>query len=556
MSYLVLARKWRPQKFKDVVGQAHVVTTLENAITMNRVAHAYLFSGSRGIGKTSIARIFAKALNCIQGPTSTPCNQCSHCEEIASGTSLDVLEIDGASNRGIDQVRELRENVKFAPSSSRFKIYIIDEVHMLTTEAFNALLKTLEEPPSHIKFFFATTESHRVPSTILSRCQRFDLRKIATGDIFEHLKKIVISEKVEADEKTLFRVAKEADGSLRDAESLLDQLISFSGGKLRYEEAIQIFGWIPREEVIDFVDEVKDGDWESLFSLIKKMDGEGKDLAFFIGELSAHFRDLLVIQLASKGKDLIELFPEEFEKAKIQSQIFLKDQLLQMLDETLEVENRLKQSVSKRSMLEALSVQLYLIGHSQTLDQLIIKIEALRHSKRVSGVTRESAVSSEVKKNILPDPQLEETSEEEELFESLEKEPEKSEDEVEKLNFNQWQKVLENFAQKQPLIHAYLKETSLRKKGNTLQVVFPQDKKFSLEALQKEQRVVIQDEVKKIGGPQVSIEFVLSTSKELEGKSISQKEEVKSVLAASIQDDPVLQKALQMFEGKITEIKR
>ena len=277
MGYLVLARKWRPQQFDQVVGQNHVTRTLQNAIDLGRVAHAYLFCGPRGVGKTTTARIFAKALNCQKGMKKEPCDACSNCKEISAGTSLDVLEIDGASNRGIDQVRELRDNVKFAPASSRFKIYIIDEVHMLTTEAFNALLKTLEEPPEHVKFFFATTEPHKVPSTILSRCQRFDLRKISAKEIYDALKNIVRHEKIKTEEKTLFAVAKAADGSLRDAESLLDQLISFSQGDLRYEDALNILGWISMDAVIHFLELVKKGDWKGLFSLIRDLDHEGKD---------------------------------------------------------------------------------------------------------------------------------------------------------------------------------------------------------------------------------------------------------------------------------------
>ena len=217
MSYIVFARKWRPQNFDEIIGQEHIATTLKNAIELNRVAHAYLFSGPRGTGKTSTARILAKALNCASGPTPTPCNNCTPCKEITSGISLDCIEIDGASNRGIDEVRALRENVKFAPSGGKFKIYIIDEVHMLTSEAFNALLKTLEEPPAHIKFIFATTRPYKLLPTILSRCQRFDFKRIPLELITSKLKKITAEEKINATEEALFYIAKAAGGSMRDA---------------------------------------------------------------------------------------------------------------------------------------------------------------------------------------------------------------------------------------------------------------------------------------------------------------------------------------------------
>src|SRR6266446_9718708 len=215
--YQVLARKWRPQQFDDVVGQEHVTTTLKNAIGQNRLAHAYLFVGPRGIGKTSTARIFAKALNCVKGPTATPCDKCDNCLEITGGRSLDVLEIDGASNNGVEQVRELRDTVRYAPARGRFKIYIIDEVHMLTTQAFNALLKTLEEPPSHVKFIFATTEAQKIPLTILSRCQRFDFAGIGTPRIVQRLREIVASEKMQADDEALELIARRAAGSMRDS---------------------------------------------------------------------------------------------------------------------------------------------------------------------------------------------------------------------------------------------------------------------------------------------------------------------------------------------------
>ena len=229
MSYLVLARKKRPQVFEDVIGQRPITQTLQNAIAQKRVAHAFLFTGPRGVGKTSTARILAKALNCEKGPQMNPCNQCPACKEISEGNSIDVIEIDGASNRGIDEVRELRENVRYTPAKSRYKIFIIDEVHMLTLPAFNALLKTLEEPPPHIVFIFATTEPHKIPATILSRCQRYDFKRIPSGEIVQHLRRIVDEEKIEVSQRALSTLARESEGSMRDAQSLLDRLISYGG---------------------------------------------------------------------------------------------------------------------------------------------------------------------------------------------------------------------------------------------------------------------------------------------------------------------------------------
>ncbi len=233
MEYLVLARKFRPQYFEEVVGQEHVVKTLKNAISQGRVAHAFLFAGPRGIGKTSVARILAKSLNCEKGPTPTPCGECANCKEITDGRSLDVREIDGASNRGIDEIRELRENVKFAPAASKYKVYIIDEVHMLTREAFNALLKTLEEPPAHVIFIFATTESHKVPATIMSRCQCYDFRRISLKEIIANLGKIAAAEGIQVSKSALGWIAEAGDGSMRDAQSVFDQVISYAGKEIK-----------------------------------------------------------------------------------------------------------------------------------------------------------------------------------------------------------------------------------------------------------------------------------------------------------------------------------
>ena len=300
MSYQVFARKYRPQVFEEVLGQDSVVRTLRNAIKSDRLAHAYLFVGPRGVGKTSTARIFAKALNCVKGPTATPCGECDACREIAAGNSLDVLEIDGASNNSVEQVRELRENVRFLPAHGKFRIYLIDEVHMLSTAAFNALLKTLEEPPAHVKFLFATTEAHKLPATIISRCQRFDLQPIRDDVAASHLLAIAKKEKVSLDPAAADVIARAAEGGMRDAESMLDQVVSFCGEKITEEEVLSIFGFASASQVTELAGHVLSGDAASALDLVAAQAEAGKDLGRLLADLVALWRDLLVSEVTGK----------------------------------------------------------------------------------------------------------------------------------------------------------------------------------------------------------------------------------------------------------------
>ncbi|MBN1688097.1 MAG: DNA polymerase III subunit gamma/tau [Candidatus Omnitrophica bacterium] len=376
MSYLVFARKFRPQDFDQVVGQDAIVTTLKNAISQDRISQNFLFSGPRGVGKTSTARILAKALNCQKGPTVNPCQTCPSCVEITQGNSLDVLEIDGASNRGIDEIRNLRETVKFKPIQGKVKIYIIDEVHMLTTEAFNALLKTLEEPPPHVKFVFATTESHKVPLTILSRCQRFNFKRIPVKGIAEKLQEICKKEKIKHDKNALFQIAKSSDGALRDAEGLLDQLVSFSEGKIKEEDVLMALGLASEEIYFAILEAFKKGDAKKIFTLIDDLYNDGKDLVQFAKGLLEIFRHLLLFQCSEGIEKFVEVSEAGLRELKQRKQDFTKSELLLGLSLLSNLQAQLRRNMAPPKLL---------------LETACLKLMHLDGLKAVENLSRQTA---------------------------------------------------------------------------------------------------------------------------------------------------------------------
>jgi DNA polymerase III subunit gamma/tau len=380
VSYEVFARKYRPQTFDDLVGQAHVSRTLKNAVAQNRLAHAYLFVGPRGIGKTSTARILAKSLNCIKGPTVTPCGVCDNCREIAAGNSLDVIEIDGASNRGIDDVRELRDNVRYAPAKSRLKIYIIDEVHMLTKEAFNALLKTLEEPPPHVKFIFATTEPDKVLPTILSRCQRFDLHRIPANLIAQHLQFIAGKEKITLEPAAAHAIARGAEGGLRDAESMLDQLVAFCGEKISESDVLNVFGFTSEQTVIDLTGRILRGETPAEIDLLHQQSESGKDMMRLMSDLIAYLRDLLVFK--AKPDALKEDVDPDVQKSlAAHAELIATDRLLELIDQFAAAEGRMKWAPNKKLHFEVAIIKAIQSLGQATLDEVIEKLGELRDGK-------------------------------------------------------------------------------------------------------------------------------------------------------------------------------
>ncbi|KAB0671418.1 DNA polymerase III subunit gamma/tau [Oryzomonas sagensis] len=377
MSYVVLARKYRPQTFSELTGQEHVSRTLQNAIDTGRVAHAFLFTGARGVGKTSSARILAKALNCEQGLTTEPCNVCPICKEITDGTSTDVFEIDGASNTGVDDVRDLRDNIKYLPSHSRYKIFIIDEVHMLSTSAFNALLKTLEEPPAHVKFIFATTEPHKVPVTILSRCQRFDFKRILLPKLIERLRFIAGEEGISISDAALAMIARKGDGSMRDSLSVFDQVLAFCGNSVSDEDVATMIGAVDRRLLAEISAAVFAGDTQGVLAGVKRVDGVGYNMRQFCQELIDHFRNLLVIRSVKSPEEILDLAEAELEELRRQAGGFSAQEIQRRLTLLLKAETEMAYATFPRLILEIALLKAATLVPVIPIQELLEKIKGL-----------------------------------------------------------------------------------------------------------------------------------------------------------------------------------
>jgi DNA polymerase-3 subunit gamma/tau len=377
--YQVIARKWRPQTFADVVGQDHVVRTLTNAIARNRIAHAYLFVGPRGTGKTSTARIFAKALNCTNGPNANFDVNDPACVAIAEGSHLDVIEIDGASNNGVDQVRDLRDTVQYAPAQGKYKVYIIDEVHMLSAAAFNALLKTLEEPPAHVKFVFATTDPQKVLATIISRCQRFDLKPIPQELIVERLKKIAASEKINISDAALECIARMADGGMRDAQSILDQMISFCGGEISEPDVLDVYGLVSAERIAELAGALAAGDHQKIVAIVDDCDKNGRDLVRLLSDLQAFVRTALLDAIAKGGR------------STLLGEAMSTEQITRMLDGLREGEGAVKLGLAEKINFEVTLLKAVDASRSRAIDSLIKELAALaEQAPSASGAADDS----------------------------------------------------------------------------------------------------------------------------------------------------------------------
>ena len=389
MSYTALYRKWRPLVFEDVVEQSHVVRTLKNTVKADRIGHAYLFCGTRGTGKTSMAKIFARAINCLAPRDGDPCNKCEICRGILEDTVLDVVEIDAASNNSVDNIREIREEVVYAPSQSRYKVYIIDEVHMLSSGAFNALLKTLEEPPSHVVFILATTDPHKLPATILSRCQRFDFKKITQDSIAERIKYITAQSGLNIDEDAAQLIAKLADGAMRDALSILDQCIAVGGSEITHQSVLDIVGIVSDDFIADLVDDIKNADVAALVKDVESLSANGRDILKFASDLVMYFRNLLICKLSDNPGNIIEYSKEYVQRMIEQAKAFDKSRIIGIITELSSVETQLKYALNQRVFLEVVLISISTGGYGQEENNgaLLDRISNLEQNMRSGMVT-------------------------------------------------------------------------------------------------------------------------------------------------------------------------
>ncbi len=565
MSYLVLARKWRPQSFEEVIGQRHITKTLQNAITNDRIAHAFLFAGARGVGKTSMARILAKALNCREGPKPVPCNQCENCREISSGTSMDVLEIDGASNRGINEIRELRENVKYTPAKSASKIFIIDEVHMLTPEAFNALLKTLEEPPPRVIFILATTEPHKIPLTILSRCQRFDFKRISTKEIFQRLKEIVSQEGVEVSDKGLLLMARESKGSLRDAQSLLDQTISFAGKKIKDEDVKEVLGVVDTAILFEISAAVAREDIRKCLDILDNVYTYGHDIRRFCRELLEHLRNLMVVKIGGDPKQLTDLQGKEIEDLAAQSEDFSLDQIHRLFTILLKSEGEISRSPFPKVIMELALIKMATLRPLVPLDEIVDRLDTLEAS--LTGTPSEPGIGESVREEESTDFQAEEAVipvvEGEEFPGEPGREAEvEGEGEAPRMaNLKeQWARLIDHIKAHNPILGSLLRYGRLlRVDDEKIEIGFERGS-FYLEKMSEEgNRKQCEEACRNVFEKELSL--VLRDSSEVNSDTGNEKgrseepTDKERHLKKEAMENPVIQEAVKIFDGTIEKIK-
>jgi len=574
MSYQALARKYRPQTFEELVGQEHVTRTLVNAIKSEKVSHAYLFSGPRGVGKTTTARILAKTLNCQAGPVVTPCNKCNNCREITDGYSLDVQEIDGASNRGIDDIRTLRENVKFVPSSGKYKVYIIDEVHQITKEGFNALLKTLEEPPAHVIFMMATTEPEKIPQTILSRCQKFAFKLITQPMISRHLKNLAGREKIEINDDALNLIAACGQGSVRDSISILDQIISYCAEKtVKKEDVIYILGLIPEEILNRFADNISSNDVKSALGMINEVVENGYDIHQLISDLRTYFRNMLMVKAVGKDQGLVGVSGESLDVLLEKSGSFTEDSIIKIIDELSFVHEKMKWSEHPRTVLEIGIYKLcqpYVSIESilEKLSKLEGNMPGMSETPASTAIKRPEPAMGAGNTNIIKpagetEPQTAPKTENAAPVKKQETKPETGKAEVNADDGQKWHRLLEAINEESPMLYENLSKGVLEKiADNVVFIGFHRSNHFRKSAVERKIEI-IKEKVSQIYGSGYSVKFTFSDSapemgyKDIPDPADENVETEEPVAEDFYQElkktDPVVSKVIDMFKVKIVK---
>lgn len=545
MAYMALYRKWRPRVFEDVVGQEHITQTLKNQIKNNNIAHAYLFCGTRGTGKTSTAKIFARAVNCMTPIDLNPCNQCEICTGIQSETMMDVIEIDAASNNGVDDIRELRENVKYPPTKGRYKVYIIDEVHMLSAGAFNALLKTLEEPPRFVIFILATTEPHKIPATILSRCQRFDFKRIKEGDMVETMASICKEMGVAVEESALKLIARNADGGMRDALSLLDQCISYTQGKIGYDDVIDVLGTVNDAFIFELVDHIAAGESKSAMASIENLVAAGKDIHQFMKDLITHYRNLMMTKVAQNLEGIVNLSRENIDRLKEQGKKLETHSILRAIHILSQTEVDMKWSTQPRILLEVAVIKLCQPLYDQSVEGLMERINALEKSIQSGRITINHG--EERKENLSMEKGQEEPKAEQQKPRTIEQEMI-----VKPINFEAleqaWDAILREVKKRKISVYAVLMEGKpVGVEKSSLIVAFKDGYGFHKEAAgNSPNKELIEDVMEEILGQRISLKCVMED--EVERLSAASGE-----ISAS-QEDLEVQRIIELFGADLVEV--
>ena len=551
MSYLVLARKYRPQTFDQVLKQDHVTRTLTNAISAGRVAHAILFSGPRGTGKTTVARILAKAMNCKDGPVPVPCNECRSCREITAGSAVDVFEIDGASNNSVDQIRELRENVKYMPAHSLYKIYIIDEVHMLSIAAFNALLKTLEEPPPHVMFVFATTEPRKIPITILSRCQRHDFRRIDVESISKHMEELCAKEGVKIAVDSLELIAREAGGSMRDGLSLLDQVMSCTKGAITHKHVLDILGVIDREIIFNLSAAILRGEIPEVLDILDEIYSSGHDMKKLYADLIEHFRNLLVVKMVEKSDRLMDIPSHEIDLMLDQVKEVTKTFLNQILDLLFKEEVSILNSTQPRLAIEMVFIKMFQMKPALPIDVLIEKLDNLRKDIfKTRTDFRDTENRPVIKDNeegsIKTSGEASGTAESIEPFTSAPFDLNENIDSI-------WEKLLSTFSEKYPSLAANLKHSTIKSLAGHRLEIEVNGNDFNINMVRRNKNSAI---IKKVCSDFFGRDMeVIITAKKIQNLENQGKKDHAERLKQEALSHPLVTDAIDIFNGNIVDVK-